>query len=54
MIRFATIGPVKAGWLIREKGRWYLTEEGKKAYIKFDDPEGIPAREQSLVLPMAR
>lgn len=41
MIRFATIGPVKAGWLIKEKGRWYLTEEGKKAYSKFDDPEAF-------------
>lgn len=39
MIRFATIGPVKAGWLIKEKGRWYLTEEGKKAYSKYQDPE---------------
>src|SRR5262245_61067661 len=39
MIRFATIGPVKAGWLIKEKGRWYLTEEGKKAYVKFEDAE---------------
>jgi hypothetical protein len=22
-----TIGPVKAGWLIKEKGKWYLTDE---------------------------
>jgi restriction system protein len=41
MIRFATIGPVKAGWLIKEKGRWYLTEEGKKAYVNFEDPEKL-------------
>src|SRR5258708_36430262 len=41
MIRFATIGPVKAGWLIKEKGKWYLTEEGKKAYIRFEDPEAF-------------
>src|SRR6266404_1331524 len=38
MIRFATIAPVKAGWLIKEKGKWYLTEEGKKAYFKYEDP----------------
>ncbi len=38
MIRFATIAPVKAGWLIKEKGKWYLTEDGKKAYTKFEDP----------------
>jgi restriction system protein len=39
MIRFATIGPVKAGWLIKEKGKWFLTEEGRKAYSRFQDPE---------------
>jgi len=39
IIRFATIAPVKAGWLIKEKGRWYLTEEGKKAYSRYQDPE---------------
>ena len=36
--RFATIGPVKAGWLVKTKGRWYLTEEGKKAYKQIQDP----------------
>jgi len=38
MIRFATIGPVKAGWMIKDKGKWYVTEEGKKAYAKYPDP----------------
>jgi restriction system protein len=38
MIRFATIAPVKAGWLVKEKGRWYLTEEGKKALRQYPDP----------------
>jgi restriction system protein len=38
MIRFATIATVKAGWLIKEKGKWYLTEEGKKAYRNYLDP----------------
>ena len=46
IIRFATIGPVKAGWLIKEKGRWYLTEEGKKAYLQYPNPEEF-ARESS-------
>ncbi len=41
MIRFATIGPVKAGWLVKDKGRWYLTEEGKKGYATFTDPEAF-------------
>jgi restriction system protein len=46
IIRFATIGPVKAAWLIKEKGRWYLTEDGKKAYFQFTKPEEF-ARESS-------
>jgi restriction system protein len=38
-VRFATIAPVKAGWLIKTKGRWIATEEGKRAYEQFQDPE---------------
>src|ERR1700683_1022786 len=47
VIRFATIGPVKAGSLIKEKGRGYLTEEGKNAYFQNPNPEDFarePAR----------
>jgi restriction system protein len=39
MVRFATIAPVKAGWLIKDRGRWTITDEGKKAYSQFPDPE---------------
>lgn len=39
MARFATIGPVKAGWLVKSKGRWYVTQEGGKAYNQLQDPE---------------
>jgi restriction system protein len=39
MVRFATIAPVKAGWLVKSKGRWTLADEGKKAYERFQDPE---------------
>jgi restriction system protein len=38
-VRFATIAPVKAGWLIKSKSRWILAEEGKKAYESIQDPE---------------
>lgn len=38
-VRFATIAPVKAGWLQKNKGVWYLTELGRKAYSDFPDPE---------------
>lgn len=39
IVRFATIAPVKAGWLIKSRGRWTLTDEGREAYQKFQDPE---------------
>lgn len=39
IVRFSTIGPVKAGWLIKNKGRWVVTDEGKKAYEQLKDPE---------------
>lgn len=41
LIRFGTIASVKAGWLIKEKGRWTITEAGKKAYKDFPDPEKL-------------
>ncbi len=39
IIRFATIDLVKAGWLVKSKGRWFITEDGEKAYMKHKDPE---------------
>lgn len=39
IVRFATIDLVKAGWLVKSKGRWYLTEEGQNAYNRYTDPE---------------
>lgn len=41
LIRFGTIASVKAGWLVKEKGRWTITEAGKKAYKDFPDPEKL-------------
>lgn len=38
MVRFATISSVKAGWLLKNKGLWTLSEEGRSAYAKFTDP----------------
>ena len=31
IIRFATLPLVKAGWLVKNKGRWYITDEGRQA-----------------------
>jgi restriction system protein len=39
LARFHTIAYTKAGWLIKEKGQWSLSEEGIKAYKEFSDPE---------------
>src|SRR5262245_6990211 len=41
IVRFSTIGPVKAGWLIKETGLWSLTEDGRKAYEQIPDPEAF-------------
>lgn len=41
IVRFSTIGPVKAGWLVKDKGLWTLTDAGWKAYEDFPDPEAF-------------
>jgi hypothetical protein len=48
VVRFATIGPVKARWMEKEKGRWTLTEEGRAAYREFEDPEALFRRATEL------
>jgi len=37
---------VKAGWLVKDRGLWSITEEGNKALERFSDPEKF-AREAS-------
>ena len=39
IVRFATVDCVKAGWLAKTRGKWFVTEEGRKAHGKFKDPE---------------
>lgn len=39
IIRFATITAVKAGWLIKSKGSWSLTDDGRVAFERLADPE---------------
>lgn len=48
IIRFATIDTVKAGWLIKEKGIWTLTEEGIKAFEENKNPENFYRKAQKL------
>ena len=38
MQRFATITSVKAGWLVKQSGNWWLTEAGREALKTYTDP----------------
>jgi restriction system protein len=38
IVRFHTIGPVKAGWLVKEAGTWSITPEGRSAYERYSGP----------------
>jgi restriction system protein len=38
-VRFYTVNCVKAGWLLKNKGRWSITDKGWAAYNTFRDPE---------------
>jgi restriction system protein len=48
IIRFSTINAVKAGWLLKGKGIWSLTEEGRQAYKNHADPEEFSKRATQL------
>jgi restriction system protein len=40
-VRFATITSVKAGWLVKSRKGWSLTEDGREAYRSYADPEAF-------------
>ena len=40
-VRLATMPFERAGWLLKEKGRWYLTDEGKRACKNFTNAEAF-------------
>jgi restriction system protein len=44
IVRFATVDCVKAGWLVKDKGIWTLTDEGRKAHAELKDPEAFYKR----------
>jgi len=48
IVRFATVDCVKAGWLLKQKGRWSVTEEGRKAHDTLRDPEAFYRQAVSL------
>lgn len=39
IVRFATVDCVKAGWLVKDKGIWSVTDEGRKAHAELTDSE---------------
>lgn len=39
IVRFATVTLVKAGWMVKQKGVWSVTEDGNSALRQFPDPE---------------
>ena len=41
IVRFATVDCVKAGWLVKEKGIWSITDEGRKVHAELKDPEAF-------------
>lgn len=38
IVRFSSITTVKAGWLVKDGGRWFVTEEGWQARKRHKDP----------------
>lgn len=41
IVRFATVDCVKAGWLLKDKGIWSITDEGRKVHAELQDPEAF-------------
>jgi restriction system protein len=48
IVRFLTINLVKAGWLVKNKGLWTVTDAGREAYDRFPDPEQFMEEAQRL------
>ena len=44
---------MKAGWILKSKGRWSVTEQGLKAYKGFKDPEKFTSEVRRLYRPWA-
>ncbi len=41
VVRFATVDCVKAGWLLKNKGIWSITDAGRKAMTALPNPEAF-------------
>lgn len=41
IVRFASIVMVKAGWVFKDRGIWRITDEGKRAFETWPDPQAF-------------
>lgn len=41
IVRFATVDCVKAGWMVKAKGVWSVTQTGEHAYQTFAEPDAF-------------
>ncbi|HZF97121.1 MAG TPA: restriction endonuclease [Pseudoxanthomonas sp.] len=48
IVRFATVACVKAGWLIKHKGIWSVSDDGKAAFASIKDPEAFYRQAEKL------
>lgn len=48
IVRFTTVDCVKAGWLIKEKGTWSVTDDGRQALFRFPEPDAFYRRAVKL------
>jgi restriction system protein len=48
IVRFGTVAAVKAGWLVKHKGMWTVSEEGRAAFQSIPDPETFYRRADKL------
>ncbi|MFM2448954.1 MAG: hypothetical protein RIS44_1404 [Pseudomonadota bacterium] len=48
IVRFATVDCVKAGWLVKDKGIWKVTDEGRKLHATLTEPEAFYRRAVQL------
>ncbi|AXA91413.1 restriction endonuclease [Massilia sp. YMA4] len=48
VVRFATVDCVKAGWLVKDKGTWSVTDEGRQALQAYPHPEEFYRRAVKL------
>ena len=48
IVRFATVDCVKAGWMVKNKGVWLITEDGRRAYQRLKEPDEFYREAQRL------